>query len=608
MANEKDGIELKDPELQMLTLNKQSGYNYREHRQEDWTETYLLYRDKVKVNRLLQRQSVNIPLVKQTVNTILKDNDDMPLIYFENLDNDKQAEIFQNEYWSWTISPECNNMEIKDIVDKRQEILFGRTFDQMQIADGRILMTIEDPMDILVDRYTDPTDIDTARFLIHTHIFKPLSALAQNEDYDKQAVQRLQKFYATQQGLLKADENKQSLTEKNKKLRDLGVDDVDDPVLGETYVELSMHFVFREEDTWFNPDANEGRGGKETVKDQYMMYVEADDQEILMKKPLEKVLGTTEDHYWQTHLNYNSWAEEVERQDFWSDGKGDVARMNNKIVNVFFSQKVENRTMASFGMNYYNSDIEGFTPPSIEPEPWGWVGVPTGGRDIREVFQKVDIPTLSDSLEDINFVIGLNDRATGATATQQGVPTERQITLGEVKLALAEGKELTKGMSKFYTNVWQKRAEKFLKLIEANPDKIDAVKIYKKGKSSNDIYETEISPKDWMTKSGYRVKIWSQDQKDTEDLQKLQKLAAVRNMIPGNPKLEEIIQRKSLEFADLKPEEINDIIRIENEKRDAVASGQVQPGMTTPPRAIPAPTTAPRPVQQTPGQVPGQVA
>lgn len=88
----------------------------------------------------------------------------------------------------YTISPQCNNMEVKDVIDKKQEMLFGRTFDQMQIIDGKIVITIEDPQDILVDRFTDPADLDTARFLIHQHIFRPLAALAENEDYDQEAV------------------------------------------------------------------------------------------------------------------------------------------------------------------------------------------------------------------------------------------------------------------------------------------------------------------------------------------------------------------------------------------------------------------------------------
>jgi len=76
----------------------------------------------------------------------------------------------------------------------------------------------------------------------------------------------------------------------------------------------------------------------------------------------------------------------------------------------------------------------------------------------------------------------MTEKATGATSTQQGVQTERQITLGEVELAQGEAKARIQGMSKFYTAAWEQRATMFLKLIEAAGDKLDAVKIYKSGK------------------------------------------------------------------------------------------------------------------------------
>src|SRR3989304_6295619 len=123
-------------ELQMLLNNKQTGFNYRERREEDWRENYELYRDKVTINRLTQRQSVNLPLMKTTLRTLLKDIDDMPVVVLENLDNDKQAEVFQNENWKWTL--DLNNAEIQDIVDKKQDFFFGRTFDSWQIIDGKI--------------------------------------------------------------------------------------------------------------------------------------------------------------------------------------------------------------------------------------------------------------------------------------------------------------------------------------------------------------------------------------------------------------------------------------------------------------------------------------
>lgn len=547
------------PETQSLINFKDSGYEYRKPRHEDWRENFQLYHGKVVINRLTQRQSVHIPLMKQTIKTLLKDVDDMPVLYFENLDNDKQAEIFKNEYWKYTV--EENRMELLDIVDKRQVFLYGRSFDQWQIVDGKIKMTVEDPMDILVDRYCDPTNLNSSRFLIHTHIFKPLSSLEHNELYDKAAIGRIKEFYKTDLGLVKAADNKEALTEKNQKLVDLGVGDVEDPILGETYVELNLYFVFRKEG-----DQDE----------EIYVYVICDDMEQLSKKTLEETLGVTKDHYWRTHYPYVTWGDDLERQYFWSDGVGDVVRPANQILDVWYSQLVENRTMRSFGMHYYNSSLtaEGFNPATFNPQAWGWYPVP---GNPNEVLAKVDIPDLSESMDEINFLIGMNEKSTGASATQQGVQTERKVTLGEVELALGEAKERVKGMSKFYTPAWKQRGEIFIKLLEAGADKIDAITIYKKGINTDDLYAREVAPSDWATALGYRCKVWSQDEKNEHDIQSIEKLNAIRANIPGNPKLDEIYQRKLLEFGGLSPDEILAIMEFEQQKRKMMTSmaGQI---------------------------------
>src|SRR5690606_36941000 len=124
-------------------------------------------------------------------------------------------------------------------------MLFGRSYDQWQVAYGKVLMTVQDPMDILVDRYADPFNIHSSRFLIHMHIFEPLASLELNKEYDQEAVASLKAWHDTTQGLIKASENSKMLNDKNQKMRDLGVQDIDSPVLGETYVELTAYFIYR---------------------------------------------------------------------------------------------------------------------------------------------------------------------------------------------------------------------------------------------------------------------------------------------------------------------------------------------------------------------------
>lgn len=554
-----------DPEMQMLINNEQAGNDYQSRKLDDWRKNYEMWRDKVPVNRFIQRQSVHIPFMKQQLSTILKDVDDMPVVYFESLDNDKQKEVYKNEYWKETL--DRNNMEIKDVVDKKQAMFFGRTFDQMQIIDGLIRFNIIAPGDIVVSRYVDPTDIDTSRFLIHKHIYTPLSTLQRNPEYNKAALEDMRIWYGTTMGLIKAQDNQGKMDEKNKLLEDLGVLNAYDPVLGETIVDVTMQFVFRE---------NEKKEDGSLEDEQIYLYVLADNRKILMKKPLEEIIGPTEDHYWRNHYPYNTWADEVEMQDFWSDGKADTIRPANEILDVWFSQLVENRTLRSLGMNFFNSNLDGFMPQTWQPMPFGQYGIPIPpNSDIRQHIQRVEIQDLTESLDEMKYVQEMAERGTGGTATSQGVQTERKITLGEVQLALGEAKARIKGMSKFYTKVWEQRAYKFNKFIEADANKekslLDDIEIFKKGRNTDNIYSKVIGPKDFMGTKGYRVKIWAQADKDESDTQALSRMNAAMVNMPNNPILKEEFQRKLLEFSGIKPDKIIEIIAAQKKADEAAA-------------------------------------
>ena len=581
---ENPDVKLSSPEMDLLRLNKKDAYNYRERRHLAWTENYELYRDTVQINRLTQRQSVHIPLMKQMIQTLLTSIDDMPVIEFQNLDNNGDAQIFRNEHWKATL--DANNADEKDLIDKKQFMFKGRTFDQWQIENGKVKWSISDPNDILVSRYMDPADLHSSRYLIHTHIFVPLSKLKQNKEYDQTEVTKLEQYYKTAQGLIKIASNRQTLEEKNKTLSELGVHDIESPILGETYVELSLHFIYR------NVDLE----GKE-IEERIFYYVEADDMVILLRKPLEDIYGVTKDNWWRNHYPYESWAGDVDNQDVWTDGPADIIRTPNKILDSFFSQMVENRTLRNFGMNYYDASIEGFIPPTNQaPIPGGWYPLP--GKP-SEVYQKVDVPDLSESLDEMGFIIQMLEKATGATATLQGAQTDRKVTLGEVQLALTEAKGRVKGLSKFYTGAWKRRAILFDHLVEGGKDKLDVFKIHKKGKNSSDIFTREVDVKETLTAQGYAVKVWSQDEKDTQDTQKVEKLNAVRANIPGNQKLEEVYKRALLEFANVNPNDINDIMDIEEKKAN-------MPPMEIGPDGQPIQPTQPQTVQNQPNQPPMQ--
>lgn len=89
-----------------------------------------------------------------------------------------------------------------------------------------------------------------------------------------------------------------------------------------------------------------------------------------MAKPLRDILGINE-YTWVT------WASDVERTDFWSDGMADVVRTPNQILNVYFSQMIENGVLRGYGMNFYDATAkEGWSPVGYTPSPFGFSPLP----------------------------------------------------------------------------------------------------------------------------------------------------------------------------------------------------------------------------------------
>lgn len=548
--------------LDKLRINKQSAFTFRRRRQPDWLTNYTLYRDRVMTNRLTQRQSVNIPLIKSTIKTLLKDIDDPPMLNFANLENNDQAEVYYNEYWEF--ASQRNQLVLKDVVDKRQVMLFGRSFKFMNIVQGHFYWEIVDPQDVLVDRYVDPTNIDSARFVIREHIYVPLASLKTNPMFDNAAVRRIQEYMTTEPGLLKASQNQLDWVEKQSRVAALGVTDAFSPVLGETYVEL-VQFFYKEFDKKSNADRNK-------------LTIVCEEMEVLYSKDLEEHIGQTSDDFWVDHYPVSTWADETERTDFWSDGVADPLRTLNIVLNSWFSQMVENRSLQNFGMNYFNSSLgeEGFTPQTFEAVPWGWYPIPVGASGkITDSIMRVDIPDLSSTLGEIEFIMNLAQQSSAATTFQQGIqPQGQQVTLGEVQLLLKNAQEKVKAMSVYYTESWKDFGVKYTKLLEAAGDLIDETQINKKGRMSKKNYAKKISPKMWYSKAGYKVEVLLKQDMEEKTAADLQKLQYSKSIMPMNHTLDTIIKKKSLEFSDLTSSEISEVLKEDEIAAKAMAAQQ----------------------------------
>jgi len=540
-----------------LDANEQADFRFQERRHADWTENAQLYRDKVIINRLTQRQSVNVPLIKGSIKTILANIDEFPDVEFEELDNNKDKEIVFNELWKDFVIRD--KMEVKDMVDKKQDLLYGKTWTKLNIVGGRLCTEIKEPFDILVDRYADPSDLDgTADHLTERGIYRTLTQLSENPSFDQAAVSRLKMFYATQQGLVIAEETTRQMQDKNERLELLGVPDMNLPQLGTTVVELKACF----QKIW---DATDDRA--------YWHIIVYAGPEILMAKPIQKALNID-------MLPLVTWSDDPERNDHYPDGVADIARNPNKLLNAMISALAENRILRNMGMNFYNAKAdENWVPQSFEPVPFGWYPLP---GPPKEVFQKVDIPDMSESLDEMQYVQKLVESATAATAATKGETDQNKVTLGEVELAVSAAKERISSIAKFYMLAQKEKAEKWAKLMNANADKLEAVKLYKKSHKGN-MYSKMAYASTWKSDKGYNCRVVSTAERQKQGLKSLQKLQAVKANFPDNPVMAKVYGKKLLEFADVNPDDVKAVLDYEEQK---MTSG-VPAGMPTPQIAPP---------------------
>jgi hypothetical protein len=567
--------------------NERNAFLFQQRRHPEWTDNYELYRNKVILNRLTQRQAVNVPLTKETIKTIMANTDEFAAIEYEELGNDKDKEIFFNELWKDSVIKD--KMELKDVVDKKQEYLYGRSWWKLNIVGGKFESEIKEPFDMLVDRYVDPTDLETAHYIIEQGIYHSLDELSANPLVDADALERLKMFYSTKDGLVKAEQVTQQMQDKNQRMQEMGVPDVQLPHLGTTMVELKVHYF----KIWDDADQQDhihvvlrsvGAVGDGT----------GSGAEVLFGKPLMDILGV--DFY-----PFVTWADDPERNDFYSDGIGDICRVPNQVLNVWFSQLVENRTLRNLGMHFFDATAkEGWSPQGWMPEAWGFYPLPGKPED---VLQSVEIPDLTESLDEMNFVKDLVASATAATAAKKGEAERGDVTLGEVKLVTAAATERITSITKFYLLAKKEFADKWAKLMIANADKLDEVKLFKKSYKGNYFSKT-VKAKDWKSKDGYTCRVVSSSEREQESIKTVQKLQAVAAQFPGNPAMQKIYQQKLLDFADLTPDEQNQVMDAEKQKQQALLNapqpGQGAPGTPQPgtvplapvPQSVPAPVPA----------------
>mgnify|MGYP001580135618 CR=1 FL=1 len=541
------------PLMQKLTSEKKVAREFSERRHLDWNENYELYRNKVKTNRLTQRQAVNIPLMKETIKTLLSKIDDPPLITFKEKGGDRYKELVLQEKWDTDF--ERLNVEGIDVQDKKTVLLYGRGWKKLNFVEKQFDINALDIFDVVVDPLVNPLDIETARFLVHQNIFRSLRDILADKRYTTEGKQELKTYLTTSGVVVQSAENKQELEKKLERMNAMGQDknDFDTFGAGDTIVNLSEHYTL----LW------------NTTKQKFERYVctYADNKVLLLKEKLTNLLGVD-------FLPFVSWGEDIETQDIWSDGPGDLVRTPNKVLNVWFSQKIENRTLQNFQMYWYDATAQGFIPQTYEPGPGRMLPAP---GEPSKTIMPVQISGLEDTITMIEFVIKLVESGTAATAIEKGVSEKKQITLGEVEMLVGKATERTISMAKFYRRAWKELARKWYAILDANTSKGSKETLYKVS-SKGKVWPKVVYGKDWKSEKGYRIDVASSSEQESEKTKGIQRWMFIQSQFPENPAVAKIAQRRILEIGDITPEEMREVEEFEKKKLEQpVAQSPIQP-------------------------------
>ena len=535
---------------------KETSVKFKERKFPHWNENYLLSRDKIITNRLTQRQTVNIPIVRETVETWISKIDEPPLLNFESRDKGNRSEdgeIVLNEVWAYYYDK--LKLDLLDNMEKKIVGLQGRGFKLWGWANNEIFCDLIDPFDIDIDPRCNPLDLNTADYVIRKNIFRSLRQILANKKYSDKAKNELKIYLDSRQGLIACADTREAYEEKMQRLQTLGVSNYDDFRASDVLVDINESYKM----LWSSEESRFIR---------HLIVIGAD-KVILYKKPIKEAIGIS-------RLPIVSWASDPDLNDLWSDSKADSVRTINKICNVYISQDLENRSYANFGMYFFNTLNGAFQPRSFEPKPFGMYGVP---GNPEEIVKQMDIKPLGDTAPTIEWLKNLIQSSVAQTPTERGEQEKGDTTLGEVQLSLRQSQSRNTVVAKNYRRAWKESGEIFYELLNANAR--GQFKLYKKGNDGK-YYGKDIQPSDWQNKEGYEVKVTMKAEKEASDDFDLKKLAYVKASFSQNPIALKLAKEKELKLLGWTPDEIQQVMQVEQQAPVAPAEKPIDKTMELP--------------------------
>jgi hypothetical protein len=547
--------------LTKLVNEKKAAREFQLRKHSDWNENYELYRDKVRTNRLTQRQAVNIPMMKETIKTLLSKVDDAPSVDWNEKSGDEMKEIIYQEIWNDFFK--SNDLVLKDILDKKNVFLYGLSTKFLNLGKNRIDISILDTYDVVFDPKMDPLDVESARFIIRQNIFRTLREVLVSDRYTEKAKEELKIWADSDKGILQSGKNKEAWEKKQERLKAMGLSDEKFKYYagGDVIVNITEQYT----ELW---NEKEKRFKRHVV-------VYADDSIELCDDLLIDCIGIDQ---WP----FEVWSEDPETNDIYPDSVADMIRVPNKVMNVWYSQMIENRTLQNFQMHWFDSSQQGYSPQTYEPGPGRMLPAPGNPKD---TIMPVQVNGLDETLTALDYLTNIIERGTGATALEKGTPEQGVQTLGEVQILVGKAGERAKTMAKFYHNSWYRFAKKWDAMMQANSFK--KMTLYKTGIDGK-MYEKVVYNADWKSKAGYEPVVASSSEQEADDVKSMQKFGYVIQQNPNNIALKKIVQQRQLKLLDLTPAELKEV-EDEEDKMQQMAQQQMMQAQPAPQQAQPSP-------------------
>ncbi len=535
-------ISITSTKMERLKLEKKAALELRERKHLDWDDNYLLYRNKVKTNRLTQRQAVNIPLMKETVKTLLSKIDEFPEIEWKELSGDDQKQLYYQEVWN--DQGKKNKFELIDNLDKKNVLLYGISTRKLNINKDGVEVSVLDPYDIAFDPLMTAWDLESARFIIQTNIFRSVRDIMADSRYSAEGKEKIKIWSMAPAGITQSEENRKAWEAKLERVKAMGILSSEFPLFagGDRICNLTEHCTLE----W----------NTKTSKFEKRIVTYADDSIELLDQSLDEALGV---EFWP----YITWSEDPEINDIYPDSVADLVRVPNKVLNVWFSQLIENRTLKNFQMHWY-APVQGYSPQTYTPGPGVMLPAPPGD-DISKVIKPVEISGLDDTLEAISVITSIVERGTGATAIEKGQSNPGEQTLGEVKILVGKAQDRATAMTKFYRMASYELAWKWNKLMHANAPKF--IKLYKVARDGKAFPKT-LTKGDWFSTNGYEPIVQSSSEHEAEQTKTIQKFMFILGQFPNNSALKKIAQKRMLQIVDVTPEELR---QVEEGEKEAAA-------------------------------------